>query len=39
MTAFNHAISEVECVNGMRIECRYLMSPNYSPTLEVRGFF
>jgi len=35
MTAFNHAISEVECVNGMRIECRYLMSPNYSPTSNV----
>lgn len=35
MTAFNHAISEVECVSGMRIGCRYLMSPNYRPTSNV----
>ncbi|EIU1413957.1 hypothetical protein [Pseudomonas aeruginosa] len=34
MTAFNHAISEVVVANGVRIECRYLNSPNYNPNLN-----
>jgi len=35
MTAFDHSITEVETITGMRIECRYLASPNYSPSSNV----
>ncbi|KAB0490563.1 hypothetical protein [Pseudomonas vancouverensis] len=35
MTAFDHSITEVESINGMRIDCRYLMSPNYIPATNV----
>lgn len=35
MTAFDHSITEVETIAGMRIECRYLVSPNYTPSSNV----
>ncbi|MCK8654632.1 hypothetical protein [Pseudomonas umsongensis] len=41
MTAFDESITEstkiteVEASNGLRIECRYLMSPNYIPSANV----